>query len=173
MIVLEELDGHKKGMTSMARNAFATDQPLDALAGNLRRHRDRCWTPATAKPVVACFFKTKPLIITASQLAPRQGRQPDPGVVEAPAQYAPPREVGACVPKDINMRVKARPQGWLTTTKVTKPDDGDLLYSGALHCRRTLTRQSKTVESRQQGSYTFTASRDPLWQLDDQPVRLL
>lgn len=33
MIVLEELDGHKKGMTEVARNARQTSRTLDALAG--------------------------------------------------------------------------------------------------------------------------------------------
>ena len=33
MIVLEELDGHKKGMTEVARNARQTSRWLDALAG--------------------------------------------------------------------------------------------------------------------------------------------
>jgi PhoH-like ATPase len=33
MIVLEELDGHKKGMTEVARNGRQTSRTLDALAG--------------------------------------------------------------------------------------------------------------------------------------------
>src|SRR6185436_11904446 len=33
MIVLEELDGHKKGMTEVARNARQASRMLDALAG--------------------------------------------------------------------------------------------------------------------------------------------
>ena len=33
MIVLEELDSHKKGMTEVARNARQTSRSLDALAG--------------------------------------------------------------------------------------------------------------------------------------------
>jgi PhoH-like ATPase len=37
MIVLEELDGHKKGMTEVARNARQTSRTLDALAGTSRR----------------------------------------------------------------------------------------------------------------------------------------
>ena len=40
MIVLEELDGHKKGMTEVARNARQASRSLDALAGAARRrHR--------------------------------------------------------------------------------------------------------------------------------------
>jgi PhoH-like ATPase len=34
MIVLEELDGHKKGMTEVARNARQVSRSLDALAGS-------------------------------------------------------------------------------------------------------------------------------------------
>jgi PhoH-like ATPase len=33
MIVLEELDGHKKGTTEVARNARQASRSLDALAG--------------------------------------------------------------------------------------------------------------------------------------------
>ncbi len=42
MIVLEELDAHKKGMTEVARNARQTSRTLDALAGATgRRHAAR------------------------------------------------------------------------------------------------------------------------------------
>jgi PhoH-like ATPase len=58
MIVLEELDGHKKGMTEVARNARQTSRTLDALAGRTRgRHRHRPEAGhhgATAKPAASC-----------------------------------------------------------------------------------------------------------------------
>jgi PhoH-like ATPase len=83
MIVLEELDGHKKGMTEVARNARQTSRTLDALAGangddigtglllDTTGHRE-----AKGK----LFFQTQPLNYTlAHQPAPGQGRQPDSG----------------------------------------------------------------------------------------------
>ena len=36
MITLEELDGHKRGMTEVARNARQVSRDLDALAANMR-----------------------------------------------------------------------------------------------------------------------------------------
>ena len=35
MITLEELDGHKRGMTEVARNARQVSRDLDALAANM------------------------------------------------------------------------------------------------------------------------------------------
>jgi PhoH-like ATPase len=49
MIVLEELDGHKKGMTEVARNARQTSRMLDALAGTQAR--------VTSAPVASCFSR--------------------------------------------------------------------------------------------------------------------
>ena len=62
MITLEELDGHKRGMTEVARNARQVSRDLDALAANmptrdaagpLGRHR-RSTAPATARPAASC-----------------------------------------------------------------------------------------------------------------------
>ena len=40
MITLEELDGHKKGMTEVARNARQVSRDLDALAADFSRRWD-------------------------------------------------------------------------------------------------------------------------------------
>jgi PhoH-like ATPase len=116
MIVLEELDGHKKGMTEVARNARQTSRTLDALAGAPgRRHRrtglQAGQPPGTARPVASLFFQTQPLDYSLPTSLP-QGKADNQilGVVEALRQHAP-REV-VLVSKDINMRVKARALGW-------------------------------------------------------------
>jgi PhoH-like ATPase len=58
MIVLEELDGHKKGMTEVARNGRQTSRTLDALAGvqgaDIAHGPASSTPPATAKPAASC-----------------------------------------------------------------------------------------------------------------------
>jgi PhoH-like ATPase len=111
MIVLEELDGHKKGMTEVARNARQTSRTLDALAG----HHGRDITAglplsATGHRTAGgkLFFQTQLLSYTLPTSLP-QGKADNQilGVVETLRQQHTPREV-VLVSKDINMRVKAR-----------------------------------------------------------------
>ena len=61
MITLEELDGHKKGMTEVARNARQVSRDLDALAASMNSRdstglTEACrWrAPATARPAASC-----------------------------------------------------------------------------------------------------------------------
>ena len=168
MIVLEELDGHKKGMTEVARNARQTSRSLDALAGasgadialglklNTTGHRESGGS---------LFFQTKVLDYSLPTSLP-QGKADNQilGVVEALRKENAPREV-VLVSKDINMRVKARALGLATddyqNDKVL--EDGDLLYSGSLALPLDFwTRQSKTIESWQQGIYTFYRITGPI-----------
>ena len=168
MIVLEELDGHKKGMTEVARNARQTSRTLDALAGNAGADIARGLTlNATGhREAGGClFFQTKPLDYTLPVSLP-QGKADNQilGVVEALRKEYAPREV-VLVSKDINMRVKARALGLATDDYQSDKtlDDGDLLYSGALALPSDFwTRQSKTIESWQQGSYTFYRITGPI-----------
>ena len=168
MIVLEELDGHKKGMTEVARNARQTSRTLDALAGNTGADIARGLTLNTTghREAGGClFFQTKPLDYTLPVSLP-QGKADNQilGVVEALRKEYAPREV-VLVSKDINMRVKARALGLATDDYQSDKtlDDGDLLYSGALALPPDFwTRQSKTVESWQQGSYTFYRITGPI-----------
>ena len=168
MIVLEELDGHKKGMTEVARNARQTSRTLDALAGNAGADIARGLTLNTTghREAGGClFFQTKPLDYTLPVSLP-QGKADNQilGVVEALRKEYAPREV-VLVSKDINMRVKARALGLATDDYQSDKtlDDGDLLYSGALALPSDFwTRQSKTIESWQQGSYTFYRITGPI-----------
>ena len=168
MIVLEELDGHKKGMTEVARNARQTSRSLDALAGangadiaqglklNTTGHRESGGS---------LFFQTKILDYSLPTSLP-QGKADNQilGVVDALRKDHAPREV-VLVSKDINMRVKARALGLATddyqNDKVL--EDGDLLYSGSLALPLDFwTRQSKTIESWQQGVHTFYRITGPI-----------
>jgi len=168
MIVLEELDGHKKGMTEVARNARQTSRSLDALAGaNGADISKGLKLDTTGHPEAGgcLFFQTKVLDYTLPMSLP-QGKADNQilGVVDALRKEYAPREV-VLVSKDINMRVKARALGLATddyqNDKVL--EDGDLLYAGSLALPADFwTRQSKTIESWQQGVHTFYRITGPI-----------
>ncbi|NDP37243.1 MAG: AAA family ATPase [Rhodoferax sp.] len=175
MIVLEELDAHKKGTTEVARNARQTSRSLDALAGhqgaditgglplNATGHRE-----AGGK----LFFQTQLLDYTLPTSLP-QGKADNQilGVVQALRQQQARHELPASarevvlVSKDINMRVKARALGLATDdyqNDKTLGDD-DVLYSGAIALPANFwTSQAKTVESWQQGAFTFYRISGPV-----------
>jgi PhoH-like ATPase len=167
MIVLEELDGHKKGMTEVARNARQTSRTLDALAGapgaditagfqlNSTGHTD-----ARGK----LMFQTQPLDYSLPTSLP-QGKADNQilGVVEALRKNFAPREV-VLVSKDINMRVKARALGLATDDYQNDKtlEDGDLLYSGSLALPADFwATHGQSVESWQQGQHTFYKVEGP------------
>ena len=168
MIVLEELDGHKKGMTEVARNARQTSRSLDALAGAKDAEITKGLKLDTTghREAKGCLlFQTKQLDYTLPASLP-QGKADNQilGVVEALRKEYAPREV-VLVSKDINMRVKARALGLATDDYQNDKtlEDGDLLYSGVLALPSDFwTRQSKTIESWQQGSYNFYRITGPI-----------
>ncbi|WP_296442839.1 PhoH family protein [Rhodoferax sp. UBA5149] len=177
MIVLEELDAHKKGMTEVARNARQTSRTLDALAG----HQDADITAGLPLSTTGhreaggkLFFQTQLLSYTLPTSLP-QGKADNQilGVVEALRQQHAPqgtesrttaREV-VLVSKDINMRVKARALGLATDDYQNDKtlEDGDLLYAGAIALPTNFwTTHGKTVESWQQGAHTFYRITGPI-----------
>ncbi len=168
MIVLEELDGHKKGMTEVARNARQTSRTLDALAGAAGADITKGLkldTTGHRESRGRLFFQTKPLNTTLPAALP-QGKADNQilGVVEGLRQLHTPREV-VLVSKDINMRVKARALGLATDDYQNDKtlEDGDLLYSGALALPPDFwTKHGKTVESWQSGSHTFYRVEGPI-----------
>ena len=161
MIVLEELDGHKKGMTEVARNGRQTSRTLDALAAHpgsdmAKGLKLSATGHQTARGLL--FFQTEPLNADLPSSLP-QGKADNQilGVVHALRDKHPQREV-ILVSKDINMRVKARALGLAAEDYQNDKtlEDGELLYAGALALPQDFwTRQSKTIESWQSGSHTF------------------
>ena len=180
MIVLEELDGHKKGMTEVARNARQTSRTLDALAGtpdadigtglqlDSTGHKD-----ARGK----LMFQTEALDYSLPTSLP-QGKADNQilGVVEALRKHFAPREV-VLVSKDINMRVKARALGLATDDYQNDKtlEDGDLLYSGSLALPIRLLGNPRPERGKLATRRThLLQDRWPRGaQHDDQPVRLL
>ena len=168
MIVLEELDGHKKGMTEVARNARQASRSLDSLAAAQGADMGQ-GLPLSASGFVEAtgnlFFQTQPLDLSLPLALP-QGKADNQilGVVRALGQLHAPREV-VLVSKDINMRVKARALGLQAEDYQNDKalEDGDLLYSGALALPPDFwTKHGKTVESWQQGSHTYYRISGPL-----------
>ena len=168
MIVLEELDSHKKGMTEVARNARQTSRSLDSLAAAPGTDMQQGLPLSTTGHIEAggkLFFQTQMMDVNLPISLP-QGKADNQilGVVQALGKLHAPREV-VLVSKDINMRVKARALGMAAedyqNDKVL--DDGDLLYSGALALPTDFwNRHGKAIESWQQGSHTFYRFSGPL-----------
>jgi PhoH-like ATPase len=168
MIVLEELDSHKKGMTEVARNARQTSRSLDALAATPGSDI-RLGLPLGATGHIEAggklFFQTQLMDVSLPMSLP-QGKADNQilGVVQALCKLHAPREV-VLVSKDINMRVKCRALGLAAedyqNDKVL--EDGDLLYSGAMALPHDFwNRHGKAIESWQQGSHTFYRFTGPL-----------
>jgi PhoH-like ATPase len=173
MITLEELDGHKKGMSEVARNARQVSRELDALA-TFGKHGEGIFDAslgiALAKTghkdaLGKLFFQTTLLDAKLPEGLP-QGKADNQilGVVRALREQQPGREV-VLVSKDINMRVKARALGLAAEDYFNDKvlEDGDLLYTGVLPLPPDFwDRHGKTMESWQQGGHTFYRIRGPM-----------
>ena len=168
MIVLEELDSNKKGMTEVARNARQTSRTLDALVG--LKDSDISLgisLSGTGHSDVGgkLFFQTKPLEYDLPTSLP-QGKADNQilGVVQALGKLYHERQV-VLVSKDINMRVKARALGLPAEDYQNDKtlEDGDLLYSGSLALPIDFwSKQAKTVESWQASGNTFYRIGGPI-----------
>ena len=165
MIVLEELDGHKKGMTEVNRNARQTSRSLDALAA--AKGADMALglqldTTGHREAKGRLFFQTQVLDYSLPSSLP-QGKADNQilGVVEALRKLNAGKDADkevVLVSKDINMRVKARALGLSAEDYQNDKtlEDGDLLYSGALALPADFwTKQAKNIESWQEGNATF------------------
>ncbi len=161
MIVLEELDSHKKGMTEVARNARQTSRMLDALVGvNDVDISNGLSLASTGHKEVGgnLFLQTMPLSFDLPTSLP-QGKADNQilGVVKALGDIHVKRQV-VLVRKDINMRVKARALGLHAEDYQNDKtlEDGDLLYSGSLALNSDFwSKQAKTIESWQSAGHTY------------------
>ncbi|MCZ2103837.1 MAG: PhoH family protein [Comamonadaceae bacterium] len=162
MVVLEELDAHKRGTTEVARNGRQASRMLDALvavaAGTDIAHGVHLNGTGQRAASGQLYFQTQPLEYQLPASLP-QGKADNQilGVVQALRALHAPREV-VLVSKDINMRVKARALGLAAedyqNDKVL--DDGDLLYTGYLALPPDFwARAGKNVESWQNGAHTY------------------
>jgi PhoH-like ATPase len=168
MIVLEELDGHKKGMTEVARNARQISRSLDQLAAVQGADmKDGLKLDGTGhrEATGRLFFQTQTISSNLPAALP-QGKADNQilGVVAGLGELHKPREV-VLVSKDINMRVKARALGLPTDDYQNDKtlEDGDLLYSGSLALPADFwDKHGKTVESWQSAGHTFYRIQGPI-----------
>jgi len=183
MITLEELDGHKKGMSEVARSVRQVSRELDALAESSSFTERDGTTDGESEAQSGIplsktghreahgklFFQTMLLDIKLPAGLP-QGKADNQilGVVQALREQqqisATPRDV-VLVSKDINMRVKARALGLPAEDYFNDKtlEDGDLLYTGVLALPADFwDRHGKTMESWQQGGFTYYRISGPL-----------
>ncbi|HUP10318.1 MAG TPA: PhoH family protein [Caldimonas sp.] len=177
MITLEELDGHKRGMTEVARNARQVSRDLDALAANMPSRETDGKDNHGLGPGLALsatghreagghlFFQTHLVDVSLPLgLPPGKADNQILGVVQALREQQKERDV-VLVSKDINMRIKARALGLPAEDYFNDKtlEDGDLLYTGVLPLPADFwERHGKTMESWQQGGLTYYRISGPL-----------
>ena len=172
MITLEELDGHKKGMSEVSRNVRQVSRELDALAASQGEAKD--FDPGAGIALARTghreaggklFFQTTFVDFKLPDGLP-QGKADNQilGVVQALRTQQPGREV-VLVSKDINMRIKARALGLAAEDYLNDKtlEDADLLYTGVLQLPGDFwERHGKTMESWQQGGFTYYRISGPM-----------
>ncbi len=171
LIVLEELDSHKKGMTEVSRNARQTSRTLDALVAAVASQDMGHGMPLNAtghkEATGRLFFQTEALDYSLPSSLP-QGKADNQilGVVHALEMAHKDRQV-ALVSKDINMRVKARALGLLAEDYENDKtlDDDELLYNGILALPADFwDTQEGDIDSWQEGAHTYYRVHGPLTQ---------
>ncbi|WP_284334809.1 PhoH family protein [Comamonas sp. NoAH] len=169
MVVLEELDGHKKGMTEVARNGRQVSRTLDALV-DAQQDADlaiglRLGASGHKGATGHLFFQTAPLDYKLPSSLP-QGKADNQilGVVQALRTAKQGQQEVVLVSKDINMRVKARALGLPAEDYRNDKtlDDGDLLYTGSLALPADFWKKAKNVESWQDRGKTYYSFTSPL-----------
>jgi PhoH-like ATPase len=171
MTTLEELDGHKKGMSEVARNVRTVSRNLDALieaqVGG-EQHLEQGialdgigHSDATGR----LYFQTEQLEMPSmTGLATFKADNLILGVVKALKVKQPKREI-VLVSKDINIRIKAHAMGLFAEDYFNDQviDDADLLYTGSLQLPADFWEtHGKNMESWQQGGTTFYRVTGPL-----------
>ena len=174
MVVLEELDRGKKGMSEVARNARQASRFLDGLMQGadktdidaglpiqpLREGMGGHTLPATGR----LFFQTEHLEI--GLLGGLPGSNPDNailGVVQA-LQARHPDQTVILVSKDINLRIKAAVLGIPAEDYANDQvlEDVDLLYTGVTALAPDFwDRHAKELDSWREEGRTFYRVRGP------------
>ncbi len=168
MITLEELDGHKKGMSEVARNARQASRELDALVAGVEGGIEagiKLDHTGHREARGRLFFQTRAHEARLPEALP-QGKADNQilAVLQALTQTHTERPV-VLVSKDINMRVKARALGLHAEDYANDKtlDDADLLYTGVLPLPADFwEQQAQSVESWQQGGQPFYRLQGPL-----------
>ena len=167
MMVLEELDHQKKGMSEVARNARQVSRFLDGLVaftGNIESGV-ALDSLGNQEALGNLHFQTT-LLDSELPIRLPTGKADNVilGIVHALQERDSDREV-VLVSKDINMRLKARTLGLPAEDYLNDHvlDDSDLLYDGVMPLPENFwLKHGKDVESWQQGGTTYYRVKGPL-----------
>jgi len=158
MVTLEELDGHKKGMSEVARNARQASRFLDSIVSGKEADISAGISLLDVSKGMAggnLFLQTT----AATNQLPANlpvGKADNQilGVVIQQAEMHPKRQV-ILVSKDINMRIKARALGLAAEDYFNDQvlEDTDLLYSGVREIDQAFwEKNGKDMQSWQEGN---------------------
>ena len=167
MIVLEELDHQKKGMSEVSRNARQVSRFLDTLVGSSNELKDGVALDLAGnmEALGTLHFQTTAMYAELPIELP-MGKADNLilNVVHALQMLHAKRQV-ILVSKDINMRLKARSLGLHAEDYFNDRvlDDSDLLYDGVMPLPENFwTKHGKDVESWLQGGTTYYRIKGPL-----------
>ncbi len=161
MVVLEELDHNKKGMSEVARNTRQASRFLDSILAGRKKEEIDDGLPIPSNGNGASgrlFFQTRSMIGHLPEHLP--GKTPDHSILAAALalQEKMPDHQVVLVSKDINLRIKAALVGVTSedyhSDKVL--DDVDLLYPGTLALPDDFWEShGKEMDSWQESGHTF------------------
>ncbi|SCX42310.1 PhoH family protein [Nitrosospira sp. Nsp1] len=168
MVILEELDNNKKGMSEVARNARQTSRFLDEIVSSAVTDIDQgiSLQPHGSKSATGRLFLQTQAITSVLPMRLASGSADNQiiGVVKFLHETYPDRSV-ALVSKDINMRIKARALGLAAEDYFNDKvlEDTDLLFSGIQELPTDFwDKHGKEMESWQQSGHTFYRVKGPL-----------
>ncbi len=167
MVVLEELDKGKKGMSEVARNVRQVSRFLDELMSGASKQQIDAGLPlpapangksAGAPPAGRLFFQTTTL--TNNLPATLPGNIPDNNILSTALtlQQEHPDMLVVLISKDINLRIKAAVLGVPAEDYYNDQvlDDVNLLYSGEAELQSDFWEShSKNLDSWQEQGRTY------------------
>ncbi len=167
MITLEELDGHKKGMSEVARNARQASRFLDEIISGVESSIAEgvsLLEPSRGAATGFLFLQTEAIANELPMQFPH-GKADNQilSVVMHLAKANPKREV-ILVSKDINMRIKAAALGLAAEDYFNDQvlDDTDLLYTGTLEINQSFwEKNAKDLETWQENNHTCYRLKGP------------
>jgi len=165
---LEELDGHKKGLSDVSRNARQASRFLDEIVSTVTGDISQ-GIALTAKageaPTGRLFLQTEAISHNLPATLPA-GKTDNQilSVVRHLQKLSPQRHV-TLVSKDINMRIKARALGLAAEDYFNDKalEDSDLLYTGVMKLAPDFwDTHGKDMESWKKDGHTYYRVRGPL-----------
>lgn len=174
MIVLEELDANKRGVSEIARNVRETNRLLDELIGSASASEierglplERITSAGLRKPKTdptgktrhlgRLYFETRPLQYSLEEVFP--SHKADNTILKCglALMHMDPHTHVTLVTKDINMRIKASAVGLHAEDYFNDSvlEDADLLYTGMRELPADYFSSQDDLSSWQEGSHTY------------------